>query len=440
MAITFALYTLGCKVNQCDADALRAKLQENGYIYSARGTAQPADICIINTCTVTKTVDKKSLQHIRRARRKNPDAFIAVCGCMAKNITVDDLDETDFSQADCVFDARKPEDLSKELITRFGLRKPAPQGDSPERASREAFKRVEGTSPERSGLSKGKTRAFLKVQDGCDNFCAYCIVPYVRGTPTSYPIPEILKKAEAFIQQGTKEIVLTGIQLAAYGKDTGDSSLSELIRKITAHLPTLNRLRLSSVDPRAINDPFLQTVADTPTLCDHFHLSLQSGCDATLARMNRKYTTEGYAHAVKALRKLRPNAAITTDIIVGFPGESVDDFESSFSFAESVGFSRIHVFPYSPRAGTVAVGLPGQIPANEKKARNVKMLALAAKLKQHFLSTQVGFTAEILMETPTQGHTRNYCLVRTASPVAPNTLVNVHITDIDGDVLKGAIV
>ncbi|MCL2501003.1 MAG: tRNA (N(6)-L-threonylcarbamoyladenosine(37)-C(2))-methylthiotransferase MtaB [Defluviitaleaceae bacterium] len=409
---TFSLYTLGCKVNQCDADALSAKLKENGYIY----TSGKADIYIVNTCTVTQNVDKKSQQAIRRARRHNPAAFIAVCGCMEKG---------GLTSADLTFDTRKPEDLLEALEKRFGAERTQEKNESPRKAW---------------GNAGERTRAFLKVQDGCDRYCAYCIVPYVRGAPVSYPLSGILKQVTSLTEQGIKEIVLAGIQLSSYGNDTGDVYLPALIREIAVHAPELTRLRLSSLDPWAVSDDFLQAVAQTPALCDHFHLSLQSGCDATLALMNRRYTAADYGKAVDALRKVRPQAAITTDIIVGFPGESADDFNQSLSFAREMGFARIHVFPYSPRKGTKAAEMPDPIPPAVKKARNAEMLAAAAELKVRFLAAQAGSTQEVLFETPTQGHTRNYCMVRTESSSHPNTLANVHITGHDnGDGLKGVL-
>jgi threonylcarbamoyladenosine tRNA methylthiotransferase MtaB len=424
-----ALHTLGCKVNQCDGDVLLAALNAAGY---ATNRQPPVDICIINTCTVTHTVDRKSMQMIRRARRANPGAFVAACGCGVAKIKADashplgSIAEPGVGGADYTFDARRPGDLLAELAKRFPPHEGTkPQGAMPCDVSPPAAK-------------EGRTRAFLKVQDGCDRFCAYCIVPYARGGPTSLPMAEVLRKATESVERGAKEIVLTGIQLAAYGKDNGEANLPRLIRRVAA-IPGLRHLRLSSLDPWAVDDRFLAAVEDAPNLCDHFHLSLQSGCDATLARMNRRYTTAEYEAAVARLLKARPGAALTTDIIVGFPGETADDFDVSHSFARRMGFARIHVFPYSPRKGTAAVNLPDQVPAAVKKERKEIMLATAAQAKQRFLAAQVGKTVEVLLETPTQGHTANYCPVRISSRCVPNTLVRVHITGCDSDGLKGEI-
>jgi threonylcarbamoyladenosine tRNA methylthiotransferase MtaB len=364
-------------------------------------------------------VDKKSMQYIRRARRANPNAFVAVCGCMANG-----RKETFPEGVDLLFDTRAPEGLLEALAVRHENREP------------------NGNCMETPPPQANRTRAFLKVQDGCDRFCAYCIVPYVRGEVTGMPMDEVLHNVNALVQQGTKEIVLTGIQLAAYGKDSGEGKLPGLIRNISLHAPGLYRLRLSSIDPWVVDDEFLQAVADTKILCSHFHLSLQSGCDATLARMNRRYTTDGYARAVAALRKVRPGAAVTTDVIVGFPGETAADFNESLSFTKEMGFARVHVFPYSPRAGTKAVGLPGHLPDTVKKARNAEMLALAARLKKDFFTAQVGRVTEILMETPTQGHTGNYCLVHlpNSNPITPNTVATVRITGHGDDHLNGEII
>jgi threonylcarbamoyladenosine tRNA methylthiotransferase MtaB len=409
---TFAQHTLGCKVNQQDGEALAERLAQAGYVRIPFNAKTPAaDIYIINTCTVTHTVDKKAMQYIRRAKRTNPQAFIAVCGCMAKGSNT-------ITEADVVFDTRIPEDLLTALAERFTNH--IPSHPTPYTAAR--------------------TRAVLKVQDGCDNFCAYCIVPYVRGPLTSLPAGEAVRRAQALVQNGTKEIVLTGIQLAAYGKDNSVSgdTLNNLIRRIT-EVPNLHRLRLSSLEPRAIDTAFINTIKNTPNLCGHFHLSLQSGCNATLARMNRRYTTAQYKEKAQQLRQLYPQAALTTDIIVGFPGETEEDFSESLAFVTEIQFARVHVFPYSPRAGTAAATMPNQVPEPVKKARTAQMLTLAARLYTDFLHSQHNRIHEVLFETPHTGHTRNYCPVRTTTKTTPNEIHQIKITGFCAEALTGVI-
>ncbi|MCL2357222.1 MAG: tRNA (N(6)-L-threonylcarbamoyladenosine(37)-C(2))-methylthiotransferase MtaB [Defluviitaleaceae bacterium] len=403
MRLKIAIHTLGCKVNQCDADALISALCARGHdAFSTNDFNQNAHIFVVNTCTVTHVSDKKSRQMIRRARKLNPNALIACCGCLAARQTPastsdskadlhsdDAMPDTKSDApnlpmsiiADFIFDARNPEEFFKK--------------------TEELVATLESASGERDKTDTRprlpRTRAFIKIQDGCDRFCAYCIVPHVRGELTSRPPHEIAAEAENLVAGGTLEIVLTGIQLAAYGQTT-EYNLPSLIRKIAA-IRGLSRLRLSSIDPWAISDEFLDAVQNSPALCSHFHLSLQSGCNATLARMNRRYTTADYAAAARALRKIRPNAALTTDIIVGFPGESDADFEESLNFVRETAFAQIHVFEFSAREGTPAANFPEQILPKIKNGRGKIMRELAAKLQSNFLLAQVGTTAHVLFES-----------------------------------------
>jgi len=413
--LTVAAHTLGCKVNQCDTDAVLALLANIGYIIGK--FSQAADIYIINTCTVTHTSDKKSRQIIRRARKQNPVAFVAVCGCMAKN----DPTIANKLGVDFIFDARKPDDFIKEISKLYG---------------------ESTTAPQDTALKK-RTRSFVKIQDGCNRFCSYCIVPYVRGEPVSRPVAEILAEIDAHITNGVQEIVLTGIQVASYGEDLASENLPSLICKLS-DIKSIKRLRLSSIEPYAITDEFIAAMANSAILCDHFHLSLQSGCDTTLARMNRRYTTSEYIVAIKRLRKLRPNAAFTTDIIVGFPGETDEEFYQSLAFVRKMGFSRIHVFEYSRRTGTPAADFENQVQDIIKTKRSKKMRNLAAALQQEFLLRQVGTTQSVLFESQTEGywygHTNNYCPVTVASDTnLTNTIRHIVITGHDGDGLIGKL-
>jgi len=416
-----AAHTLGCKVNKCDTDALLERLSDIGCIIC--NFNQVADIYIINTCTVTHTSDKKSKQMMRRAKRQNPNALVAVCGCMVRNTNADTFD------ADYVFDARKPEDFIAKIAE---------------------LNRIKVSSYKHNNTTcnlQSRTRAFVKIQDGCDRFCAYCIVPYVRGNPKSRYVQDIITEVENLILLGAQEIVLTGIQVASYGEDTKDATLSSLINQLSA-IRGLKRLRLSSIEPCAVNEEFLAVVASSQVLCAHFHLSLQSGSDATLERMNRRYTSAQYANKIDTLRKINPNIALTTDIIVGFPGETDEEFNESLEFVQKIGFSRIHVFEYSMRVGTVAATLPNQVPDKVKSERGLAMRTVAAKLQEDFYMSQIGKIVPVLFETeknPGQwiGYTSNYCPVEIIEPNnkqnLANTIIEVEIIASTQDGLVGKI-
>jgi len=415
--LSVAAHTLGCKVNQCDTEALLTRLDGIGCKIISNFN-QVADIYIINTCTVTHASDKKSRQMIRRAKKQNSLAKIAVCGCMtqkAPNITQE-------LGVDFVFDARKPDDFMQKISELSNY-----SGQEDESSYRR---------------SAGRTRAFLKIQDGCDRFCSYCIVPYVRGVPTSRPMQEILGQAETLLANGALEIVLTGIQVASYGEDTNDATLALLIEKLSS-LTGLIRLRLSSIDPSAITGHFLSAAANSQVICDHFHLSLQSGSNTVLTRMNRRYNTTGYTQAAESLLKLFPHVAITTDIIVGFPGETDEEFNQSLAFAQQIGFARIHVFEYSTREGTPAAAMPNQVPDKIKSERGKQMRELAAALQTDFYKLQIGKTVPVLFETETapsawQGHTTNYCPVEIlCNKNLANTICQVKITGFTENSLTG---
>lgn len=413
-----AVYTLGCKVNQCDAEAFIFKIVTHGYdAFTTRDFDQPADVFVINTCTVTHISDKKSRQMLRRAKKKNPNSLIAMCGCMTKNLPK--MDGVDFA-----FDTRSPDEFLLKL---------------------KSFSTGNKMQPVKFGLpTNKKTRSFIKIQDGCDRFCSYCIVPHVRGELKSTPSQEILSQAKAQIEAGALEIVLTGIQVASYGYDTGETNLSSIIKKIAA-LDGLKRLRLSSIDSWAVNECFLKAVAESPALCSHFHLSLQSGCNATLEKMNRRYTTAEYAKAASALQEIRPEAALTTDIIVGFPGETDSDFQESLQFVQEMKFAKVHVFEFSPRKGTSAADFPEQIPHVAKHVRGKIMREAVAKLQKKFLEAQIGKTLNVLFEkekTPSffQGNSENYCLVEAKSgETLVNTIQKVKILACTKEILTGSI-
>jgi len=331
--------------------------------------------------------------------------------------------------ADFIFDARKPDDLLAKL-NEMPLVPHVP---------------TQHAGFNTSTATAGRTRAFIKIQDGCNRYCSYCIVPYVRGPVVSRPLEEIQDEASTHIKHGAQEIVLTGIQVAAYGYDTGNNiTLPALINHLSS--TGIKRLRLSSIDPWAVDDAFMAAVSNSPTLCAHFHLSLQSGSNKTLTNMNRRYITTDYATAANKLRSLKPNMALTTDIIVGFPGETEEDFKESLSFASEMQFSKIHVFEYSPRTGTSAANMPNQVPSHTKSARSEKMRALSSSLEQSFLSSQVGKQMPVLFESKSnespdiwQGHTENYCQVKVKGTNLSNTIQQVKITDITNNSLMGSL-
>ena len=407
--MTVAVQTLGCKINRCDTENLVSNLVERGL--KICNFSEKADIYIINTCTVTHVSDKKSLQMIRRAKRQNPFAYVAVCGCLVQKGVPNDF------PADFIFDARKPDVFF------------------------ECLKSVTSIEQSESVSVLGRTRAFIKIQDGCEQFCAYCIVPYVRGPSISRKRSEILGDVRKQLKIGANEIVLTGIHASSYN-DAGDfASLLEDVLSIDG----LTRLRLSSVDPRVVDKVFLGIISKFDNLCPHFHLSLQSGSNEILKRMNRKYTTEEYMEIVKNIRKVRPNAAITTDVIVGFPGESEKCFVDTYSFAQAVGFSDMHIFEYSKRDGTIAAIFDEQVPAGVKKQRSKRLRSLAVTMRAAYLEKQIGQTLQVLFEKDSEsGLSEGLCMeyVRTVvssrEPLV-NIVKDIKITGVTNEGLIGEI-
>ena len=385
---------------------------------------QHADVYIINTCTVTHASDKKSRQVIRRARKQNPNAVVAVCGCMAKS----DPTAAVVLGVDFIFDARSP-----EAFLSFVSEMHRTQGSA----------QIQDLYSAKS-FTPTRTRAFLKIQDGCDRFCSYCIVPYVRGKPISRSVSDVITEARSLIANGTQEIVLTGIQVASYGEDTSNDNLISLLSQIS-DLTNLKRLRLSSIEPCIINSDFLALISSSSILCDHFHLSLQSGCDTTLARMNRRYTSAKYAEIVASIRNVRPSAAITTDIIVGFPGETDEEFAQTLTFVQKINFARIHVFEYSKREGTPAATFAGQIEENVKTKRSRELRELALMQQKDFYQTQIGDIVPVLFESSKtankwQGYTSNYCPVEVICDAnIANTILGVKITAFSQNGLEGEI-
>ncbi len=425
-----AIYTLGCKVNQYETQAMERELLRRGHaLVDFDG---PADAYVVNTCTVTAVSDKKCRNVIRRARRSAPDAVVAVCGCYAQMepeaVAALGVDLVSGSAGRMGF-LDKLEELHRRRADRVVSVDPA--------LARREFERLP------AGGAAGRTRAMLKVEDGCVNFCSYCIIPYARGPVRSLPLAEAAGQARRLAGEGYHEVVLTGIEISSWGHDlrTGEG-LADLIEAVCAAAPGL-RVRLGSLEPRTITEDFCRRTAALPDLCPHFHLSLQSGCDAVLARMGRKYDTERYHHSIRLLNGYFPDAGITTDLIVGFPGETQEEFEQTLRFLQSCAFSGVHVFPYSRRPGTPAASMPGQLSKEEKEARARRAIALAAEMEQSWLESRIGRTVPVLFEEEKdgwwQGHAPDYALVRAKGEQLHDRVLPVRIEAVERGALTGRI-
>jgi len=411
-----AAITLGCKVNQYDTEAILRDFAAIGFNICSH-KAQ-ADVYLINTCTVTNMSDKKSRQMINMARQMNPNAVVVAYGCYAQ-VEPEAL--------------RKIDGVSLVIGTE----------DKARVAEIVAAQLEMGVVPSTSMPPSKRTRAYLKIQDGCDQFCSYCIVPYARGSVKSRPINELVSEARELVAVGCKEIVLTGIQIASYGKDFTDGNITELIRPLST-LHGLKRLRLGSLDPSIVTDDFINALEKTSIICDHFHLSLQSGCNITLKKMNRKYTTTEYVAAADKLRQSFPQSTLTTDIIVGFPGESNEDFAESMDFVKKMGFFRVHVFPYSPKKGTPAADMPHQIGQSLKKQRSQQMRDLANKLNLITYQQYLRKTVPVLFESKVngywEGHSTQYLTIRVKSKLGlENNIVAVDLKHIKDGIAYGEV-
>ncbi len=418
-----AFYTLGCKVNQYDTQLMRDQLEHSGY--ETVPFQEPADVYIVNTCTVTQISDKKSRQMIARAKRINPESILVVCGCFSQ---VAPQAAASLEGVDIVLGTSNRKDILQYLKEFQKNNKQIIDVDNC------------GTLEKEEIHSFGeKNRAVLKIEDGCENFCSYCLIPFARGRIRSKPLEIICKETHALAAAGYHEIVLTGIHLASYGKEHGTPCLEKAILEVAA-VPGIERIRLGSLEPRIITEEFLHKIKDISALCHHFHLSLQSGCNKTLKAMNRHYTAEEYRQAVTLLRSTFPDCAITTDIIVGFPGETEEDFNECLTFAKNIGFAKIHIFPYSPRKGTKAAAMEGQLSKAIKAERVKKMEEVEQENRLAFWKGMVGTVQEVLPEEEKDsfihGFTQNYCPVRWKGTLTdlPQT---VAITDFDEESLLG---
>lgn len=388
MPLRAAFHNLGCKVNAYEVEAMQQMMTEAGY--ELVPFTEEADVYVINTCTVTNIADRKSRQMLHRAKKQNPDAVVVAVGCYAQ-VRGEELEKD--ASIDLVIGTNR----KSELVRRIEEFRRSGRADTeqPEAADDRMYEelRIDGT--------KEHTRAFIKVQDGCDRFCSYCIIPFARGRVRSRNKEDVCREAERLTRSGIQEIVLTGIHICSYGKDLADGTqLTDLIRAVHG-TEGVKRLRLGSLEPSYLTEETVRALAELPGLCPHFHLSLQSGCDATLQRMNRKYTAEEYAGKVDLLRQYFDDPALTTDIITGFPGETEAEFEETVQFVRRMRFFETHVFPYSRREGTRAAKMPGQLTEKVKKERSRILLELNAEKQAEFLERSVGQPVEVLFEERT---------------------------------------
>jgi len=403
-----AFHTLGCKVNQYETEAMEEMFEKNGY--RVVGEDDYSDIYVINTCTVTNLSDRKSRQFIRKSKKNNPGAIVAVVGCYSQ-VSPEEVETIE--GVDVIIgtsDRNRIVELCEEAERtkrRINIVRPV--------KTYEKFEKINIDD------LKTRTRAFVKIQDGCNQFCSYCIIPYARGPIRSREFGDIEQEVRKLASAGFKEVVLTGIHVASYGKDLKRESLGEVIDKISL-IEGIERIRLSSLEPTLIDRDFMEIMTKSPKICDYFHLSLQSGSDTVLERMNRKYTTEEYREKVRLIREYLPDAGITTDIIVGFPGETEQEFQETVRFVEEIGFSRIHVFKYSPRKGTPAATMDNQVHGEVKNIRSGLLIALGDRLSEEFNGKYIENTKDVLYEERTkrdlnvyEGYTSNYIRVRTPS-------------------------
>ena len=424
-----AIYTLGCKVNQYETQAMEAELTRRGHTLVPFDGA--AEAYVINTCTVTAVSDKKSRQMIRQARKRAPHAIVAVCGCYAQT----DPQAVEELGVDLVMgSARRMEFLDR-------LEALSPDGGQVVEVDDALRRRAYEHLP--AGGLEGRTRAMLKVEDGCVNFCSYCIIPYARGPVRSLPLEQAAAEAARLAEEGYKELVLTGIEISSWGRDLPDRPQPiALLEAVCAAAPGC-RVRLGSLEPRTITEEFCRRGAALPNLCPHFHLSMQSGCDSVLRRMNRKYDTARYSESVKLLRDHFERPGITTDLIVGFPGETEEEFARTLDFIQRCAFSAMHIFPYSRRAGTPAASMPGQLPNAVKEDRVHRAGAVAREMHRSWLEGWVGRTLPVLFEEEKdglwRGHAPNYTEVFVSGCGLHNVIADANITGLHGEGLLGTL-
>jgi threonylcarbamoyladenosine tRNA methylthiotransferase MtaB len=414
-----AFYTLGCKVNQYETNAMIEQFIKSDY--ELVDFEDVADIYVINTCTVTNMSDRKSRQIIRRVKQLNTNSILAVTGCYAQ-VASEELEKIE--EIDLIVGNTEKKDIV-EIIENYT-----------EKINLTDINNQKEFVDFGTTTYTEKTRAVVKVQDGCNNFCSYCIIPYAKGRVRSRKLESIIKEIKSIVETGIQEIVITGIHVASYGLDLKDSDirLIDLLEEINK-IEGLKRIRLGSLEPNIITEEFVERLKKVDKICDHFHLSLQSGCDDTLKRMNRKYTTDDFEKVVERLRSAFPNVILTTDIIVGFPGETEEEFKDTYNYLKKINFYKMHVFKYSQRKGTRAAVMPDQIDGNTKEQRSHKLMQLSDENEEKILNTYIGETLEVLFEQEengyTKGHTSNYLLVKIKEKNIENQIIKVKIIDRD---------
>ncbi len=413
--MNYRIVTMGCKVNQHESQQMSELLRQNGFsLADDNGTA---DIVIINSCTVTATADQKTRQILHRERRNNPDAVICLTGCMPQAFPnrAEELSEAD------IYIGNANRSRIIEYINAY-------------LENHHQVTEIVAHSKDFESLATithldRRTRGYIKIEDGCDRFCAYCIIPYARGRVRSRSIESIKEEAKA-LSQNCREVVLVGINLSAYGKELG-LTLADAVDAV-AEIDGIDRIRLGSMEPDMLDDVLIERLAGQSKLCPQFHISLQSGCDATLKRMNRHYTSDDYRCLVRKLRESFDHPSITTDVMVGFAGETHEEFEQSYAFVKEIGFARTHCFVYSRREGTVAYNMPNQVEPAAAAGRSARMIALSNKSEQEFLSSMIGRRVTVLVERPAgddewEGYSENYVPVRVHTPCTGGELVTAEI-------------
>ena len=425
----FGFYTLGCKVNQYETQAMEQLLVAQGH--TVGDFNEPCDGYIINTCSVTAVADRKNRTVIRRCRRENPNAILGICGCYSQHAP-DALWELG---ADVIGGSGGREAFLSDMLEALETRQKCQRVD-------QALRRREFEVLPAGGLEE-RTRAMLKVQDGCCNFCTYCIIPYTRGPVRSAPVELAVQQAKELAQKGYREIVITGIEIASWGADLpGKPQLAQLLEAVCEAVPQL-RVRLGSLEPRIITREFCEKLKNCKNLCPQFHLSMQSGCDSVLQRMKRKYTTARYLESVELLKEHFPGCAVTTDMIVAFPGETEEEFRESLEFIRKCGFADMHIFPYSRRPGTPADKMPGQLGNAVKEARSKEAIAVAEEMRSAFCRSLRGSTQAVLFEERAgayfTGHTPNYMKVYAKGEDLHNQIREVKLQEPFQDGMIGTI-
>lgn len=423
-----AIYTLGCKVNQYESRVIAEMLEQNGW--QLADIREDADVYIVNSCSVTAAADQKTRQRLHKLRREHPDATIILTGCMTQAFPEE---AAVLKEADIIL-GNKNNGRLLELLSRF-------QQTKKQIISIEQHASGDRFAPCEIHRFDERTRAIVKIQDGCNRFCSYCIIPYSRGRVRSKPLAELKSEVESLAANGYQEIVLVGINLSAYGQDIG-CSFPDAVSCACA-VPGIERVRLGSLEPDHLTADVLQALSREKKLCPQFHISLQSGCDRTLRAMNRHYTAASFRRLCDRLRAQFPDCTLTTDIMVGFCGETPEDFEESLRFVKEIGFEKLHVFPYSVRAGTKAASMPGHLPKKTKEERAAKMIALGDSMRRAFFARCVGKEERVLLESTRPngyvfGYTANYTPVLVQTNAAAGSFIRVRITAADDDAVIAA--